>query len=136
MSSDEIVISARDLSKAFAIYRRAEHRLWQILWGNRRRFYEEFVAVRGVNIDIRRGETVGVIGRNGSGKSTFLHLVCGTLRPSGGTIDVKGRIAALLELGAGFNPEFTGVENIYLSASILGLDRATIDARLDAIKAL
>lgn len=135
MSSDNIVISARGLSKAFAIYRRAEDRLWQILFRNRRRFYQEFVALQGVDIDIRRGETVGVIGRNGSGKSTFLHLVCGTLQPSGGSITVNGRVAALLELGAGFNPEFTGVENIYLSASILGLDRQTIDARLDDIKA-
>jgi lipopolysaccharide transport system ATP-binding protein len=84
---------------------------------------------------VRRGETVGIIGRNGSGKSTLLQLICGTLRPSAGEIEVRGRVAALLELGAGFNPDFTGRENVYLSASILGLSEGEITARFAAIEA-
>ncbi len=132
MSSD-IVISAKDVAKSFLVYKKPEDRLKQFLFRNRRRFYDEVEALKPVTLDIRRGETVGIIGRNGAGKSTFLHLVCGTLQPTSGSLSVQGRVAALLELGAGFNPEFTGMENIYMSASILGLEKSQIDARLDKI---
>lgn len=141
MSSDDFAIRVRDVSKRYLMYRRPEDRLKQMivprlerLVGRRpRAYFDEFAALDGVSFDIRRGETVGIIGRNGSGKSTLLQIVCGTLRPSSGTVDVNGRIAALLELGAGFNPEFTGRENVYLNAAILGLSRAHVDERFEAI---
>jgi len=135
MSSD-IAIRTRDLGKTFPVYERPAHRLMQMLVpGEKSRWYREFHALRGVDLEIGRGETVGIVGRNGSGKSTLLQLICGTLTPTHGTVDVRGRIAALLELGAGFNPEFTGRENVYLNGAVLGLRRAEIDARFDAIAA-
>ncbi|NYZ17736.1 ABC transporter ATP-binding protein [Azospirillum sp. RWY-5-1] len=138
MSSDgivpgETVIEAVGLGKAYAIFKRPQDRLKQMLVRGRRRYYDEYWALRGVDLTVRRGETVGIIGRNGSGKSTFLQLVCGTLTPTSGRVTVNGRIAALLELGAGFNPEFTGRENVYLAASVLGLSTAQIDERFQAI---
>jgi lipopolysaccharide transport system ATP-binding protein len=98
-------------------------------------YFREFWALRNVSFDVGRGETVGIIGANGSGKSTLLQLICGTLTPTSGSVRIRGRVAALLELGSGFNPEFTGRENIYLNASVLGLARAEIDARFDEIAA-
>lgn len=133
--SSEPVVDARGLGKAYPIYRRPQDRLKQLLWGHRRRFYEEFWAVRDVDLAIARGETLGVIGRNGSGKSTLLQMICGTLTPSVGTVRVRGRIAAMLELGSGFNPEFTGRENVRMGAAVLGLGREEIDARFPAIAA-
>lgn len=133
--SSEPVIDARGLGKAYPIYRRPEDRLKQLLWGHRRRFYEEFWAVQGVDLKVGRGETVGIIGRNGSGKSTLLQMICGTLRPSAGEVHVRGRVAAMLELGSGFNPEFTGRENLHLGAAVLGLGREEIEARFEAISA-
>jgi lipopolysaccharide transport system ATP-binding protein len=131
--SFEAIIDARGLGKAYPIYRRPEDRLKQLLWGGRRRYYEEFWAVRGVELKVGRAETVGIIGRNGSGKSTLLQMICGTLRPSAGEILVNGRIAAMLELGSGFNPEFTGRENVRLAAAVLGLTREEIHARFQSI---
>jgi lipopolysaccharide transport system ATP-binding protein len=131
MSSD-LVMQAENLGKAYQIYRRPEDRLKQMLvrW---KRFYDEYWALRDVNLKIRRGEAIGLIGRNGAGKSTFLQLAAGIITPTTGSVTVNGRIAALLELGAGFNPEFTGAENVYLSASILGLTRQEIVDRFQAI---
>lgn len=142
MSSD-VAIKARDLAKSYLIFRRPEHRLKQMVLPRLQRaigaapqqYFREFQALRDVSFDIRRGETVGIIGRNGSGKSTLLQIICGTLAPTRGTVAVRGRIAALLELGAGFNPDFTGRENIYLNAAILGLGRREIDERFDEIAA-
>ena len=135
MPSREIAIGVKGLGKAYTIYKKPEDRIKQMMWRGRRKFYDEYWALQGVDLEIRRGETVGVIGRNGSGKSTFLQMVCGTLTPTTGTVAVHGRVAALLELGAGFNPEFSGRENVYLAASVLGLSHEQISARYDSIAA-
>jgi lipopolysaccharide transport system ATP-binding protein len=148
MSSDTAVredfaIRLRDVSKHYLIYGKPEDRLKQMVLprlakavGRKpKAYFRHFAAVDNVSLDIGHGETIGIVGRNGSGKSTLLQMICGTLQPSSGTVEVKGRIAALLELGAGFNPEFTGKENVYLNGAILGLSRSEIDERYDRIAA-
>jgi lipopolysaccharide transport system ATP-binding protein len=130
--SSEVAISVEGLSKAFRLYKRPQDRLLQHIFRNKK-YFREFHALSEISFDVKKGETVGIIGRNGSGKSTLLQLICGTLTPTLGQITVHGRVAALLELGAGFNPEFTGRENVYLNAAILGLTRQQIDARLEDI---
>lgn len=131
----DIILSVRNVSKCFEMYEKPAHRLYQTLCAGRKKFYKEFWALRDVSFDVRRGECVGIIGRNGAGKSTLLQVITGTLAPTAGDVEVRGRIAALLELGSGFNPEFTGRENVYLNASILGLTKREIDARYDEIVA-
>lgn len=133
--SSELAISVHDLSKCFHIYDKPRDRLFQMLVRGRKQYFKEFWALRDVSFDIRKGETVGIVGRNGSGKSTLLQLVCGTLNPTHGTISTNGRIAALLELGSGFNPEFSGRENVYMNAAVLGLSRAETEARFADIEA-
>ena len=134
--SSEAAIAIRDLSKVFPIYEKAHHRLLQMLThGSRRRWFREFQALRDVSFNVHRGETVGIVGRNGSGKSTLLQIICGTLAPTSGEVHTHGRIAALLELGAGFNPEFTGRENVFLNGTVLGLTRAEVEQRFDDIVA-
>lgn len=135
MRSEDIVISARNLTKAYRLFGHPGDRIKQFLSLGLRRYHEDFVALHDVSFEIRRGETVGIIGRNGSGKSTLLQLVCGILKPTAGLIRVNGRVSALLELGAGFNPDFTGRENVFFQGAILGLDKAAMDARFDAIAA-
>lgn len=135
MSSNEIAIRVSNISKCYEIYENPKDRLKQFLMPRIRRYlgktsipyFREFWALKDINFDIKRGETVGIIGRNGSGKSTLLQLICGTLNPTNGEIEVRGRVAALLELGSGFNPEFSGRENVYLNASVLGLRKEEID---------
>jgi lipopolysaccharide transport system ATP-binding protein len=135
MSSD-LAVQARGLSKVYPVYAQPHHRLMQALDPRSgRRWHNEFHALRPMDLSIRRGETVGIVGRNGSGKSTLLQLICGTLAPTTGTVEVSGRVAALLELGAGFNPDFTGRENAYLNGSVLGLSRNEMDACFDDIAA-
>jgi len=129
----EPAIVIQDVTKAFSIFKRPADRLLQMLSMGMGRYYDVFMALRGVSLTVRRGETVGIVGTNGSGKSTLLQVVAGLLQPNGGSVDVRGRPAALLELGAGFNPDFTGRENIYLNAAILGLTQEEIDARYDSI---
>lgn len=130
--SSEVVISLRGVGKSFPKFDRPYQHLVHMV-APRWRQREEFHALRGVSLDIRRGESIGIIGRNGSGKSTLLQIVAGILQPSSGNVNVHARIAALLELGAGFNPEFTGRENIRLNASVLGLSEAQIDERMERI---
>jgi len=132
MSSD-IAISVENLSKCFHIYSRPSDRLKQMLVVGKKQYFNEFWAVKDISFDIKKGETVGIVGRNGSGKSTLLQLVCSIFDPTGGSIKANGRIAALLELGSGFNPEFTGRDNVYMNAAILGLSHKEIDARFDDI---
>lgn len=132
-NASEVVIDVQGVGKAYHMYERPVHRLWQALLGKRKSFYKDFWALRSVSFKISRGQTFGIVGRNGSGKSTLLQMIAGTLTPTEGVIDVRGRVAALLELGSGFNPEFTGRENVYLNATILGLTRDQIERRLDSI---
>jgi len=131
----EIAIRVEDLGKCYNIYEKPRDRLLQMLVRGTRRFFREFWALRGVSFVVRRGETLGIVGRNGSGKSTLLQLICGTLNPTLGKIEVNGRVAALLELGAGFNPEFTGRENVYMATSLYGLPRSEADKRFGQIAA-
>lgn len=126
-------IHAVGLSKCYQLYNHPRDRLKQFLWRGRRTFFRELWALQNVDLTVTHGEVIGVVGQNGSGKSTLLQLICGTLTPTSGSLHVNGRIAALLELGAGFNPEFTGRENIYMSAAILGLSSAEIEDRLEHI---
>jgi len=131
--SGSVAIRVRDLGKCYHIYDRPRDRLKQTLWHGRRQFFREFWALKDVRFDVRKGEALGIIGRNGSGKSTLLQIIAGTLQPTQGEAEVFGRVAALLELGSGFNPEFTGRENVFLNATILGLTRNQTENRFDDI---
>ena len=141
--SSEIAVKTQNLSKCYQIYDKPQDRLKQFTYTRFQRlagrqpkqYFREFWALKDVSFEIKRGETVGIIGRNGSGKSTLLQMICGTLNATGGSIETNGRIAALLELGSGFNPEFTGRENVYMNASVLGLSKEKIDARFEKIAA-
>jgi lipopolysaccharide transport system ATP-binding protein len=135
MRSDDIAISVRHLTKRYRLFGHPGDRVKQFLSLGLKQYHRDFTALEDVSFDIRRGETVGIIGRNGSGKSTLLQLVCGILKPSAGTVQVNGRVSALLELGAGFNPEFTGRENVYFQGALMGFDQAQMDARFEAIAA-
>lgn len=133
--SSEIAIAVSNLSKAFHIYDKPRDRLLQMFAGRRKQYYREFWALNAVTFNIQKGETVGIVGRNGSGKSTLLQMICGTLNPTHGSIVTTGRIAALLELGSGFNPEFSGRENVYMNAAVLGLSRGETEAKFSEIEA-
>jgi lipopolysaccharide transport system ATP-binding protein len=133
MSSDNSVITADRLSKAYQIYQKPQHRFFQSLLRGRKQFYREFWALREISFTVARGETIGVLGRNGSGKSTLLQLIAGTLKPTSGSIRVAGRTSAILELGAGFNPEFTGRENAVLNTAILGMSGIETELSMDRI---
>lgn len=134
MSSD-ISIKVENLSKSYHIYEKPRDRLMQMLARGRKQYFREFWALRDVTFSVGRGETVGIIGRNGSGKSTLLQMICGTVSPTSGVVNTRGRVAALLELGAGFNTEFTGRENVLLNAAILGFPQEEIEARMQEILA-
>ncbi len=128
-------LRVRSLSKRFEIYERPADRLKQTLWRGRRQFYREFWALRDVSFSLAPGQALGIVGRNGSGKSTLLQLVAGTLSATSGDVEAPGRVSALLELGSGFNPEFSGRENVYLNGAILGLRQAEMRALLPEILA-
>lgn len=131
--SSNVAIKVENLSKCYHIYDKPRDRLMQMFTRGRKKYYREFWALKNVSFEINKGETLGIVGRNGSGKSTLLQMICGTLNPTSGKISTYGRIAALLELGSGFNIEFSGRENVYLNASVLGLSRQEIDARFEDI---
>jgi lipopolysaccharide transport system ATP-binding protein len=133
LMSSEIAVKVNHLSKCYHIYNKPRDRLLQLFARGRKQYYRDFWALNDISFEIKKGETIGIIGRNGSGKSTLLQLICGTLYPTQGLIETHGRIAALLELGSGFNPEFTGRENVYMNASILGLSKEEIHKRFDDI---
>jgi lipopolysaccharide transport system ATP-binding protein len=137
-----VAIRVSNMSKGYEIYEQPQDRLKQSIFPRLQRlvgltskqYYRPYWALNGINFELKKGETLGLIGSNGAGKSTLLQIITGTLTPTSGTVEVYGRVAALLELGSGFNPEFTGSENIYINAAILGLTTAEIDAKYDAIK--
>jgi lipopolysaccharide transport system ATP-binding protein len=139
--SNNIAIRVQNLSKCYHLYEAPRDRLKQfILPGLRRmagkaekQYFREFWALKDVSFEVKKGEVLGIVGRNGAGKSTLLQILCGTLTPTAGTVETNGRIAALLELGAGFNPEFTGRENVFMSAAIMGLSQEEIAARFEDI---
>lgn len=141
MSSDDIAIRVCNVCKSYQIYEAPRDRLKQFVLPRLRRmagqepkqYYREFRALNDVSFEVGRGEAVGIIGRNGSGKSTLLQIITGTLFPTSGHVETRGRIAALLELGSGFNPEFTGRENVFLNGALLGLTQAEIDRKFDQI---
>lgn len=126
-------LEVKDLGKCYQVYNSPRDRLVQSLIGERKILYSSFWALKDVSFTLPRGKTLGVVGRNGSGKSTLLQLVSKTLTPTTGSIWVNGRVAALLELGSGFNPEFSGIDNVYLNAALLGLSKKEVEQRLDAI---
>ena len=141
--SSKLAIKIDSLSKCYEIYDAPRDRLKQMIIPKLQRlvmrspgkYYNEFWALKNISVDIKKGEAVGIVGRNGSGKSTLLQLICGTLSPTQGLVETNGRIAALLELGSGFNPEFSGRENVYLNGSVLGIDKARLDERFaDIVK--
>lgn len=141
--SSEIAIKVESLSKCYQIYAQPRDRLRQFVLPGvqhlsgvpQKQYYREFWALRDVSFEVKSGEAVGILGRNGSGKSTLLQIIAGTLSPTHGEVQTRGVLAALLELGSGFNPDFTGRENIYLNGNILGFSRAQMDARFDDIAA-
>ena len=134
MSSD-FSIKVENLSKCYHIYDKPRDRLMQMLARGKKQFSREFWALRDVSFSVARGETVGIIGRNGSGKSTLLQMICGTVSPTSGVVHTRGRVAALLELGAGFNAEFTGRENVFLNAAILGVQQEEMESRMEKVLA-
>jgi lipopolysaccharide transport system ATP-binding protein len=131
----DVAIRTEQLGKCYRLFDRPQDRLKQALWPRGPRRYREFWALRNLDLEVQRGETVGIVGRNGSGKSTLLQLICRTVQPTEGEVQVRGRIAALLELGAGFNLELSGHDNVFLNGSLLGLTMPEIEARYDAILA-
>ena len=143
MSSNAPVISLQGVGKTYKRFAKPSDRFWQAMWPNAFRSTsqtadartKEFVALAPLNLQVSRGEALGLVGRNGAGKSTLLQMVCGTLNPSSGSVVVNGKIGALLELGAGFNPEFTGRENVYLAAAVMGLSGSETDALYESIVA-
>lgn len=129
----DVVIKAEHLSKAYKIYENNFDRVKEALNPFHKRYSKDFFALHDLTFEIRRGENIGLVGKNGAGKSTLLKIITGVLTPSGGTLEVKGKIASLLELGAGFNPEMTGVENVYMSGLLMGRTREEMDAKIEDI---
>lgn len=129
----QIAIEVNHLSKAYKMYDKPVDRLKETLFMGRRTYHRDFYALDDVSFQVKRGETLGIIGRNGAGKSTLLKIITGVLQPTSGEVKVNGRISSLLELGAGFNPEFTGIENIYLNGTVMGFSREEMDERVQDI---
>lgn len=132
---DEIAVSVQNVSKVYPLYRRPADRLKEMLTRWRRSYHIDFWALRDISFDVPKGQTLGIIGQNGAGKSTLLQIIAGVLQPTTGTVTVNGRVTALLELGTGFNPEFTGRENVYMSGAILGISEQEMREKFDDIAA-
>ena len=143
MSCNDVVVQVESLSKCFNIYERPRDRLKQMVMPRllalsgrtSKHYHDEFWALRDVTFEVKRGQTVGIIGQNGSGKSTLLQIITGTMAPTCGTVTTHGQVAALLEFGSGFNPEFTGSENVFMNGSLLGLTNREIEQKFDYIAA-
>ena len=134
MSYSKPVIELKNIEKNYKIYKRPIDMLLQMLpWNRDKKLYKDFYALKGINLDIFQGDVIGIVGQNGAGKSTLLQIVCQTLQPSSGTLRVNGRVAALLELGSGFNLEFSGRENVYMAGAIAGLSKKEIDEKYESI---
>jgi ABC-type polysaccharide/polyol phosphate transport system ATPase subunit len=131
--SGELALRVANVTKTFRLHHEKANSLKQLVAAKGRNRYDEFVALRDVSFDVYEGEVFGVIGENGSGKSTMLKCMAGILQPNAGSVTVRKRMSALLELGAGFHPELSGRENVYLNAAILGMGRRSIAARFDDI---
>jgi len=132
--NDNAAISVQNITKSYRLYDSAQQRLKEALHPFRKKFHHEFQALRDVSFEVPKGETFGILGRNGSGKSTLLQIICGILQPTSGSITTNGRISALLELGAGFNPEFTGRSNVYMNGALMGFSREEMDAQMQSIE--
>lgn len=132
-TGSDVVVSVKNLGKCYRIYESPRDKLKEVFLFGRRTLHREFWALRDISFDVKKGETLGIIGRNGSGKSTLLQILCGTITPNTGEVAIRGRVAALLELGSGFNMDFTGRENIHMNAAILGLTREEIEKKYDQI---
>jgi ABC-type polysaccharide/polyol phosphate transport system ATPase subunit len=124
------VIEVNNVTKIYRLYKSSRDRLSEIISLNRKKYHHDFHALKDVSLAIKKGETIGIIGQNGSGKSTLLKIICGVTKPTNGTVMVNGRISSLLELGAGFNPDFTGRENVYMNGALMGFNRKEMDQRL------
>jgi teichoic acid transport system ATP-binding protein len=131
----EIAIKVEGISKIYKLYDNAQDRLKESIHPLRKKYHREFYALHDVDVEIPKGATIGIIGRNGSGKSTLLKIISGVLTPTSGAVKINGRVSALLELGAGFNPEYTGIENVYLNGTIMGYSKSEIDDKIDDILA-
>ena len=133
--SSELVISCDRVGKAFQLYMRYNDQLYQAIFGHWKQFYHQHWVLRDISFKVRRGECIGIIGRNGAGKTTLLQIICGITLPTLGTVQVNGRVAPILALGAGFDHELTGRENALIGGAILGMRRAAVEARLPEIAA-
>ena len=128
-------VKVQNISKVYKLYNKSIDRLRESLSLTKKKYHKEFYALSDVSFEIKKGETVGIIGKNGAGKSTLLKIITGVLTPTSGHVHVNGRIASLLELGAGFNPEYTGIENIYLQGTLMGYTHNEMEAKIDEILA-
>jgi lipopolysaccharide transport system ATP-binding protein len=131
--SSECAVQCCRVGKAFQIYARYNDRLWQVLFGRFRKFYREYWVLRDIDLELKRGDCLGIVGRNGAGKTTLLQMICGIIKPTCGTVSTKGKIAPVLALGAGFDNDLTGRENALIGGAVLGLKRSHILARLESI---
>ena len=125
----ENAISVRDVTKVYRLYDKPIDRLKESVSISHKNYHRDFYALKGLSFQVKKGETVGIIGTNGSGKSTILKIITGVLTPTSGQVDVDGKISALLELGAGFNMDYTGIENVYMNGTMMGYTKKEMDAR-------
>ena len=132
LAGTDVAIRLRNVGKSYEIYKHPSDRLMQMI-RRKKRYFDLLTVLEGVEFEVKQGETVGIVGRNGAGKSTLLQIIAGTLQPSTGSVEVNGRIAPLIELGAGFNPEFTGHDNVVVYGQLLGMDESEINRKYDDI---